>query len=233
MNKIDKFRVNFLDKPFIILMTIVLIGGLLRFYRLGALPFDGDNSYHALAAKAILESGKPEMPDAELYLRSFPLMYLEALSLKIFDISEWSLRFPNALIGTINIILVYLLIKTLWSEKRLAIVTALFFSLSPWAIYMARMPRMYEPLLMAVLLTWILFFNWYYLNKWVLIIPLILASVTSISLHDVAIIPLSCFIVPLLLEQRFRKDTMISAGCFVALFAFWFKYPSMLSQLFK
>jgi 4-amino-4-deoxy-L-arabinose transferase-like glycosyltransferase len=193
------------------------------------LPVDGDNAFHLLSAKAILETGLPLMPNGELYPRSFPLMYLEALSLKIFGSNEWSLGFPNALIGTFNIFLVYLLIITLWRDKNTAIVTALLFSFSPWAVAVARMPRMYETFLMSVLLIWIFFYKWYYFQENKLIIPLILFSLLAISLHEAAIIPMTCYFMPFLLERMFNKKSFISASLFLAFFAVWLAYNNLFS----
>jgi len=219
---------NFKYKHYIILLIIIIFGGFLRFYRLGALPVDGDNAFHFLSAKAILETGFPLMPNGDLYLRSLPLMYLEALSLKIFGISEWSLGLPNALIGTLNILLLYLLVITIWGDKSPAIVTALFFSLSPWAVAVARMPRMYEPFLMSVMLIWIFFYKWYYLQEKKIIIPLIIISLLSISLHQAAIIPMTCFILPLLLERKPKKQCLLPAIVFIILGTAWFGYKSIM-----
>jgi 4-amino-4-deoxy-L-arabinose transferase-like glycosyltransferase len=231
--KIADFTFIYSKKKIIILFIIVLIGGFMRLYRLGDLPIDGDNSYHALAATAILKTGLPIMPNGDLYLRSLSLNYMEALSLKIFGVSEWSLRFPNALIGTLNIFIVYFLVMTLFKEWNIAIFTALLFSISPWAVTVARMPRMYEPLLMAVMLIWILFYQWYYLQRKNLLISLLITitSFFAISLHQIAIIPLSCFLTPLLLGRKFKKNNIQSAAIFIGFFAVWYGYKKYLVQI--
>lgn len=46
-----------------LLATLMFGGGFLRFFHPGVLSIDGDNSFHALAAKAILETGRPEMSE--------------------------------------------------------------------------------------------------------------------------------------------------------------------------
>lgn len=219
---------SFKYKQHIILVIIIIFGGFLRFYRLGALPVDGDNAFHFLSAKAILKTGFPLMPNGDLYLRSLPLMYLEALSLKIFGISEWSLGLPNAIIGTLNILLVYSLVITIWRDKRPAIVTALFFSISPWAVAVARMPRMYESFLMSVMLIWIFFYKWYYLQKNKMIFPLIIFSLLAISLHQAAMIPLTCFMLPLLLDRKLKEKSFRSAIVFIILGTAWFGYKSII-----
>jgi 4-amino-4-deoxy-L-arabinose transferase-like glycosyltransferase len=197
------------------------------------LPIDGDNAFHLLSVKAILKTGLPLMPDGDLYLRALPLMYLEALSLKIFGVSELSLGLPNAFIGTLNILLVYFLVMTIWRDKNSAILTALFFSISPWAIAVARMPRMYEPFLMSALLIWILFYKWFYLNKKKLIIPLIIVALLAISLHKIAILPISCLILPLLFGCTPQRNCFASCAIFIVLFAVWINYKSLLGLMFQ
>jgi 4-amino-4-deoxy-L-arabinose transferase-like glycosyltransferase len=213
------------------LIAIVALGGFLRFYHLGSLPIDGDNSYHALAVQAILQEGLPRMASGQIYTRSAPVLYLEALSARVFGYNEWSLRIPNALIGTLNIILVYLLAQTLLRDKKIAIITAFFFAISPWAVAMSRTPRMYEDLLSGVLLVWLLFFRWYYLKKKLAMVPLLIFSTITITLHKESIISLACFIAPLSLELEIRKENILSAGCFVGLFGLWWGYYSFLATL--
>jgi 4-amino-4-deoxy-L-arabinose transferase-like glycosyltransferase len=222
---------NLKYKKFLIIFAIVLIGAFLRFYRLGDLPIEGDNSFHAIAVRSILESGLPEMPSGEIYKRAILLNYLEALSVKCFGFSEWSLRFPNALIGTINIILVYFLVWSFLKANTSALLSALLFSLSPWAITMARMPRMYETLLMTVMVCWICFYHWYYLKKQIMIVPLVIVALIALTLHEIAILALTCFMAPLLLERRLRRDTIVPAGFFSLFLAFWCTYDNMLMGL--
>jgi 4-amino-4-deoxy-L-arabinose transferase-like glycosyltransferase len=198
-----------------------LAGGFLRLYNLGTLPIDGDNSYHALAARAILEEGIPLMQSGQLYTRSLPLLYLEALSAKLFGFSEWSLRFPSALMGIVNVLLVHRLVKALWREEGPALLAGALFALSPWAIHISRMPRMYEAYLMAVLLTWILFVHWYYHEKGVLLVPLLLCSILALMLHQSAIIPLTCFLAPALLEGKLNRKAAVALGCFAGLAILW------------
>jgi len=209
-------------------MVIVLLGGFLRFYRLGELPIEDDSSFHALGAKAILEYGIPKMPSGDLYLRAVPLLYLEAASLKIFGDGEWSLRFPNASIGVINILLVYFLVLAISNNNAVALMASFFFSVSPWAVTTSRMPRMYETLEMASLLTWIFFHLWYHLEKRILLLPLFLIAFFAISLHGLAILAMFCFLIPLLLERRLTTKTMTPVLFFLLFSAVWYFYGDII-----
>ena len=208
------------------LSLIILIGAFLRFYNLGSLPIDGDNAFHALAAQGILEFGLPQMPNGEMYTRALPLLYLEAFSVNVFGWSEWGLRLPNALLGTLNIFLIYKFTYILARNNHIALLSALLFAISPWSVSMARMPRMYETLLTCSLLTWLFFFIWYFQKKKHYIFLLILASVLTISIHKLAILPLCCLIVPLLLEEKPSKNAIYSCCCYLSLLFFWHFYYS-------
>lgn len=210
---------------------LLSLGGFLRFYNLGALPLDGDNSFHALSAMAINNTGKPLMESGSLYTRSLPLLYLEALSYHLFGISEWSLRFPNAVFGTFNIFLIFLISKMISNENRVAFLAAFFFAISPWAIAVSRMPRMYETLTFTVLLSWILFYNWYFRGSRYSLFPMIFVSMVAISLHKIAILPLACFLSPLFLCRTISKKAIASAVFFLGLFVFWHQYYSILRYL--
>jgi 4-amino-4-deoxy-L-arabinose transferase-like glycosyltransferase len=215
-----------------LLLIILVAGAFFRFYKLGALPIDGDNSFQALAVQGILQTGKPEMPSGLLYLRAVPLLYLEALSAKLFGFSEWSLALPNACIGTLNVLLIYLLVKSLLRDSKLALVASLLFAVSPWAVAVARMPRMYEPFLMASLLSWFFFFKWYYERKPLFFPLLLISSLLTLSLHDSSILPLLCFLVPLLIESRPQRHALFSAACFPGFALAWFFLPRLTQFLY-
>lgn len=216
-----------------LLSLFFLAGGFLRFSHLGALPIDGDNSFHALAAKAILETGRPEMPSGLLYPRAIPLLYLEALSAKIFGFSEWSLALPNATIGTINILLVYRLARNLLEDKLIALTAALLFAFSPLAITIAKMPRMYEAFLMATLVSWLLFHGWYYLKRYWLFPFLLLSALLTISMHEMGILPLLCFTVPMLLEKKWSRPTLVAGITFLGLCGLWLNARHIIFFLYK
>lgn len=215
----------------LLLGAIVLGGAFLRLYNLGALPFDGDNSFMALAAQGIAREGLPVMPNGKLYLRALPLLYLEAFSVKMFGWNEWSLRLPCAVTGILNIWLVYVLVSKVFGEKKTGLLAALFFALSPWAVIVARAPRMYEPLLTAILASWVLFYKWYYEEETRLLVPLLLAGGLAITMQKLAILPLTCLLVPFLLERVINRRMLIAWGCFGILFIFWALYEKALYSM--
>lgn len=136
-----------INKIFLILVIITLLGGLLRFYKLSNFPVSlnvdevsiGYNSY------SILLTGKDEYGNPlPLSFRSLndykpPLyFYLTAISIFIFGLTEFSVRFPSAFLSTLSIPLFYFIFKKLTDNYKVSLLASFLFALSPWSIAFAR-----------------------------------------------------------------------------------------------
>jgi 4-amino-4-deoxy-L-arabinose transferase-like glycosyltransferase len=64
--------------------------------------------------------------------------YLTALPIKIFGLNEFATRLPSALAGAITVWLIYLLAKEIFNDKKVALVAALFLSISPFHVVFSR-----------------------------------------------------------------------------------------------
>src|ERR1035437_1701780 len=107
--------------PFIILLFgVILLGAVLRFYNVSNNPpgLYTDEVSIGLNAYDILKTGKDQ------YGYSYPLafksfgdykmpvyVYLVSLSMVFFGKTEFAVRFPSALAGTLTILVVFLLFK--------------------------------------------------------------------------------------------------------------------------
>lgn len=127
------------------LFIIVLLGAVLRLW--GILQPNlhlWDERFHALVAKNIalhwwvptfyfkplLEYDPSNWQGNHIWLHKPPLgLWLGALSMKIFGISEWAYRIPSFFFGTFSILLTYWIGKRLWDE-RIALLAAFFHSIS-------------------------------------------------------------------------------------------------------
>jgi len=138
-----------------ILAGIILLGCFLRLYHLATNPpgLYIDEASIGYNAYTILTKGVDEfgvhMP---LWFRSFgdykmPIyIYLTSLSMAFLGKTELAVRIPSALAGIGSIFMLYLNLKLLVSldkEKNkvmelLPIISALFLSISPWAIQFSR-----------------------------------------------------------------------------------------------
>jgi 4-amino-4-deoxy-L-arabinose transferase-like glycosyltransferase len=139
-------------KIFIITFLLILFLGIfVRFYKLGEIPnsLDWDEVSQGYNAYSILTKGKDEFGTAfPSTIRSFndykpPVyVYLTALSVGAFDLSPFSVRFPSAFFGSLSILLVYLLVYEILRKEKVAklvaLLSMLFFAISPYSIQFSR-----------------------------------------------------------------------------------------------
>lgn len=92
---------------------------------------------------------------------------------QLFGLEIWSVRLPVALLGTMSILLFYLLILQVLKNKKLALLGAFIFALSPWAVTISRwaIPPSIVPFFLILflnLLFWSLSFSGKKYNKIIL-----------------------------------------------------------------
>lgn len=133
-------------KP-LLLFLIFALAAFLRFYKLGSIPnglYQDETSigYNALS---ILETGKDEHGNSwPLYFKSFgdhklPVyIYLTAASVKLFGLTEWAVRFPSALFGTLTIPLIFFFLQKLFRSYRLSFIASLLLAINPWHLHYSR-----------------------------------------------------------------------------------------------
>jgi len=132
---------------FIAVSLITLLGAFLRFYAIAKNPpsLNGDEISFGYTAYSILKTGRDE------YGRFLPLVfqsvgdyknpvpgYLMLLSIKLFGLTDFAVRFPNALAGTLSIPVFFLFLKSLFKDKKVAFIGAFFLSISAWHIFYSR-----------------------------------------------------------------------------------------------
>jgi len=138
---------------YIILSLIVLVGAFLRFYQLGSNPpsIDWDEASIGYNAYSILKTGADEYGNRlPIAFRSFDdykppvYIYLTVPSVAVFGLNEFAVRLPAALIGMLAVIVVYFLVKEIfsnWDEKKhklVALISAFFLAISPWHLQFSR-----------------------------------------------------------------------------------------------
>lgn len=152
-----------LKKNVLLLIGIVLLAAILRFYQLGVNPpsLTWDETAWGYNAYALGIDGRDEFGQflPYKYLESFgdfkPPMYayLTVLPVKIFGLNEFATRFPSALFGTLSVLLTYFLVRRLFlgnlkqeNEKVqvnttvdvIALFSAFILAISPWHIMLSR-----------------------------------------------------------------------------------------------
>lgn len=130
-----------------LLPLILLLALFVRVLWLDKYPagFTQDEAGLGYDAYSLLKTGKDMWGTTlPLTLRSFgdyklPLYsYLAIPSVYIFGLSEFAVRLPGAIFGTLAILACYLMVKKLSENENLAIYSALFLALSPWHISLSR-----------------------------------------------------------------------------------------------
>ena len=129
------------------LILIICLAAALRFYNLGGNPpsLNWDEASIGYNAYSILKTGRDEFGEKlPLAFRSFgdykpPVyFYLDVPAIAFFGLSEFAVRFPSALLGTLTVLMVYFLVKELFGNWRLSFVTSLLLAISPWHLQFSR-----------------------------------------------------------------------------------------------
>ncbi|RJQ25321.1 phospholipid carrier-dependent glycosyltransferase [Candidatus Parcubacteria bacterium] len=131
----------------LILIFIFLIAFILRFYKLGEVPFGfyQDESAIGYNAYSIIETGKDEYGEnLPLYFKSFgdyklPVyIYLDTIPIKLFGLNEFAVRFPSAFFGFLSVVVFYFFVKEFTRDKNLSLVAVGLFALNPWSLHYNR-----------------------------------------------------------------------------------------------
>lgn len=129
-------------------ILIILLGFFLRLYKLGELPnsFTPDEVAQGYTAYSLLETGRDEWGNKNPFiLRSFgdfkaPLQtWLMMPSIKIFGLTPFTIRLPNALISSLALLTTYLLTNLLFNSFPVSLITLLLLTISPWHLPMSRL----------------------------------------------------------------------------------------------
>jgi len=124
----------------IILIVIIILGAFLRLINLGNLPnaFSPDELAQGYTAFSIIQTGKDEWGNTNLFnLQSFgdykpPIQTLLIIpSIKLFGLTPFAVRLPNAIFAIFTILLTYLIAENLFKNPKISLLSALFISLSP------------------------------------------------------------------------------------------------------
>ncbi|HEX7062223.1 MAG TPA: glycosyltransferase family 39 protein [Woeseiaceae bacterium] len=187
----------------LLLALVVAVGAVLRFWGLGNIGLFGDEDVMALATRGILETGVPVIPSGMLYPRALPQLYLMALSVSVFGDSEWALRLPSAVMGTLMILIGYRLgrrfLTVPWS-----LLLATSIALLPVMIALSQTARMYVFYLSFVMLFGVAVFRWERtesVRDWLLAVT---ACIGALLFHSLTVFASLLFFYPGLVKRSVR-----------------------------
>ena len=107
--------------------------------------FTPDEASFGYDAYSILKTGKDQWGQfLPLTLQSFgdyklPLYtYLTIPSIATWGLNEFTVRLPNAVVGTLAVLATYLMVSVLIKDRRVAVLSAFLLAISPWHISISR-----------------------------------------------------------------------------------------------
>ncbi len=177
-------------KTLYLLFCIVLLGTILRFWRLGDVPvgFHRDEAFLVYNGWSILHTGKDlngiVLP---LHLKSFlyspaGYSYASIPPLFLFGLTPFSARFASAFFGASTILLTYFFVLELFSSSKLrstiALLSSLILAISPWHINLSRTATENTIVVFFMILGIYLYFVWVKNNS----ARILLASFVSFAL---------------------------------------------------
>lgn len=216
------------NKNFILLVIIVFIAVILRFYQLGSNPpsLTWDEVAWGYNAYSLGIDGKDEfgrfLPHD--YLESFgdfkpPVYaYLDVIPVKFLGLNEFAIRFPSAFFGVLTVLLTFFLVKRLFSQSKhkenYALVSSLFLAISPWHILLSR--GAFEA---NVASFFIVFGIWGFLSavgdkKWYLVISAISFAISMYTFNTPRIVvPILVLILAVIFRKKLfeiKREAIIS-----------------------
>ncbi|VAW87503.1 hypothetical protein MNBD_GAMMA16-1978 [hydrothermal vent metagenome] len=198
------------QRDILVLLALMLIGGMLRFYYLGASSLAGNEDYLAISVNAILETGIPLFPTDILYPRALPMSYITAAFVQLFGFSEFTLRLPSSIFSTLTIPLIYIFSRQIIGRNTgliAAAITTVFF----WEIVMAQTGRMYAMFSFTVLLTFVFLHAAEIEGKQKLRLPALIILALATSLHSIslAFIPMFIALVPYFISKGRKPGILL------------------------
>jgi len=137
-----------MKKEYLILILIIVLGFLLRFINISNLPpsLNWDEVSHGYNAYSILKTGQDEwgqwfpITNFRAY-GDYPLplyMYLSIPWIAILGLNEISIRLTSVLLGSLTVLMVYLISKQVFKNRYAALFSMLLLAVSPWGILTSR-----------------------------------------------------------------------------------------------
>ncbi len=174
-------------KIVLVFVVILFLAAFLRLYRLDSVPpgVNQDEASIGYTAYSILHTGKDE------YGRLFPLsfqsfgdwklplyIYTVVPFVAIFGLSELAVRLPSALFGIASVGLTFFLIKLLFKNNPLALLTMFLISIAPWHLHLSRVESESNAAVLFVILGVLCFLASLKSKQWLLILSAIFFVLT-------------------------------------------------------
>ena len=219
----------------LILSFIVITALFLRVYKLDTVPpaLSWDETAVGYNAYSIANYGYDEWGNLlPLVFKSFeddknPVhIYFTALSVKILGLSDFSIRLPVAIFGTLNVLLIFFLAKELFNKKIVSIFAALFLAVSPYNLQFSRFNHEANFALFFFMLGLFCFLKGVKSKNYLIIISFASFGLSLLSYHSskVVVPPIIILLIVLYFKQLWRMKILmviaiITLSIFMSAFA--------------
>ncbi len=204
------------------LIIVLLLGGFLRLYHLSSLPISlfGDEIDVGYHAWSLFTTGRDYLGNfLPTYIHSLSewraplMMYLAAPFVGLLSPSAFSVRLPAALMGILNLYLIYLLGKKLFGNK-IGLISATILALTPWHIHYSRVSFEVTLLTTLILSATILYLS----KKYFLALTLFVLTFYTYSIANL-FVPSLLFVLLLFFRPRkIRPSPQVLVKIFILLF---------------
>ncbi len=200
------------------LLIIVVLSAALRFAYITYSPpaLNWDEVSHGYNAYSVLKTG------ADQWGQKFPVfnfraygdyptalnLYLTIPFIVIFGLTEFGIRFPHALLGTLTVISVYFLVWGIFKKKNLSLFAAFLTAVGPWYLFTSRFV-LQSNLSVFFLITGAAFFTNREKSKWFLPISFFSLFLTLFSYHTTRIFSPLFLIGSLLIYREEIKNKLV------------------------
>lgn len=230
-----------MNKTKILLIAVLILAALLRIYRLDSAPpsLSWDEAAVGYNGWTIANFGRDEYGKFfPLYFRSFgddkhpTHIYLTALSVKFLGLSEFSTRFPSAIFGVFNVLLIFLFAKLLFKSDMVGLFSSFFLAISPYNIHFSRFNHEANFALFFFLLGLIFFYL--SLKEKGIFLPASCLSfaITFLTYHpSKVVVPLTMFLLFVLYSRKLiadKKNLLIAFGIILILVLIVVSTPRLL-----
>jgi len=152
----------------VLLLIILALAVFLRVYGLNKMPPElfGDEVDVGYQAYSLLKTARDYRGNfLPFYSESFAepraplLLYAAVPFVALFGLNEWGVRLTPAFFGVLSIFVLYLLVREIFNDNRLALSTAFLLTITPWHLSYSRAAFEVTLLLFLILLATLSFFR--------------------------------------------------------------------------
>ncbi len=211
-----------------LLIFLLILSFVLRVYRLDSVPpsLNWDEVDAGYNAYTIAHWGKDEWGQfLPLVFTSFrddkhPVhIYITALFVGLFGLSDFTTRLPSALIGILSVFVIFYLAKILFKNDLAALFAGLFLAVSPYHIQFSRGLWEVNFALFFFMLGLLLFYLAIYKKGWLLNLSFLSFTVSILSYHSsIVVVPPILLLLILLYFNKLKKLSInFYSGIFILL----------------